>query len=157
MKDFSKLTVLLIALCIVLGSSCNSTPEQKENNGFDIQFDILDNEAHKLDVSIRLYYSLSASQLEKILKQHGKYYKDKLLIPTLKSVSRNVLMEYSAGEIYNYKRQVIENEIVNKVRTAFANYDVELTKLFMSSVKLPDELRKRMEKEHVKRVIEQNK
>ncbi len=157
MKDFSKIMVLLFVFCLLLGSSCKNTADPKNSNGFEIEFDVLDKKSNSLDVRIMLSYRLSSGQLEKILKQYGQDYKDKLLIPNLKSICRDLLIEYPAGDIYNYKRQVIEEDIVNQTRLAFQKYDIELTKLLLTSVKLPEALKKRLKKEHVKRMNEQNK
>jgi len=144
-----KSVLTLMALLTFLGSSCSN---EKIGNGFDANFDIVDNESTKLSLIVVSHFSLYTNTELKLEREYGKHYKDSLLIPLVESISRNIVKEYSAGEIYNYKRSEIEQKIIEQTRNAFASHDITLEKLFIGSVELSDELRERLVKEHVERV-----
>lgn len=154
MKHFSTSSIILSVFCLVLCNSCNNNSKQNESSGFDIEFDVLDKDANSLDVSIRLHYSIATIEQRILISEYGKNFKELVLVPTLKSSTRNVLIKFSAAEIYNYKRQLAEKEIIVQVKTEFSKYGVELNKLMMSSVKLPLGLKRRLEAEHNERMSE---
>ena len=130
-------------------SCSNKNTNEQTSNGFDILFNAIDNESNELNIGIKSYYSLTNRSLSKLERDYSKNYKDSLLIPIVHRITRANLKQYSPGEIYNYKRPEIEQNIIDKTKIAFDSVDVELTKLFITTVKIPDDLMKRLEKEHV--------
>jgi regulator of protease activity HflC (stomatin/prohibitin superfamily) len=148
MKNF--LTISLA--CISFSCSYNSdrtSSNQLTTNGFDILFTVLDNESNELNIGIRSNISLTNRTESNLEQEHQSNYKDNLLVPIVQRIVRTNLEQYSAGEIYNYKRPEIEQKIIEQTKSAFDSIDVELTKLFITTVKVPDELMRRLEKEHV--------
>jgi len=143
-----KIIFTILSVSILFSCSNKNTNEQT-SNGFDILFNAIDNESNELNIGIKSYYSLTNRSLSKLERDYSKNYKDSLLIPIVHRITRANLKQYSPGEIYNYKRPEIEQNIIDKTKIAFDSVDVELTKLFITTVKIPDDLMKRLEKEHV--------
>ena len=73
------------------------------------------------------------------------------MLSAISSISKKVLKDYSAGEIYSYKRDEIEQRLSGQTKTTFAEDDIELTDFLIRSVKLSDTVMRRFEKEHVTR------
>lgn len=143
MKNLLTISLAFIAF------SCTHNSNQLTTNGFDILFTSSDNESNELNIGIRSNISLTNRTESNFEQAHGLNYKDSLLIPIVQRIVRTNLEQYSPGEIYNYKRPEIEQKIIEQTKLAFDSVDVELTKLFITTVKLPDELMRRLEKEHV--------
>jgi hypothetical protein len=104
-----------------------------------------------MNLLVTIRYKLRSRLDKKLSRKYGRHYRDSLFLPAISSVSRKVLKDYSVGEIYNYKREEIEQKLGEETKTTFAEYEIELTGFFIRSVELADTLLKRLEKEHVAR------
>ena len=139
---------------IFLSTACdNETIE----NSFDIDFEALDKDANQINLTVTTRYRLTSRLEKKLVRTYGRRFEDRLIIPTVRSVSREALAAYSASEIYNYKRKEIEEKLEGLAKTAFVEYNVELTDLLIRSVELPDALRQALEKEHLERLNNKDK
>ena len=121
------------------------------STGADFEFETIDKETNKIDLIVTIRYQLKSRLKKKLLTRYGRHYKDSLLLPTISSISRAVLQNYFAGEIYNYKRNEIEQKIREQIKTEFAESDIELSDFLIRSVGLSDTLMARLQKEHVVR------
>ena len=122
------------------------------DNAFDFDIETMDKESNKFYLIGTIRYRLKSRLEKKLQRKYDGHYKDSLFGPVISTISNETLKEYSAGEIYNYKRDEVEQKLREKVRTTFAQYDIELTKFSIWSVKLPDSLMHRLEKEHIERL-----
>jgi|JI10StandDraft_1071094.scaffolds.fasta_scaffold83514_2 regulator of protease activity HflC (stomatin/prohibitin superfamily) len=142
------ISLLLIIIVSYFGTACDN---ETVDNAADFEFETNDKGANALNLTVTIRYRLK-NRLEKKLEiKYGRHYKDSLLLPAISTISKKVLGDYSAGEIYNYKRDTIEQKIGGQTRTTFAEYDIEVTDFFIRSVKLPDTLMKMLEEEHLER------
>lgn len=119
------------------------------DNAADFEFETTDKEANKINLSVTARYRVKSRLENKLLRKYDGRYKDSLLLPTISSISKKVLADYSAGEIYNYKRYEIEQKLDGETKNKFEEYDLELTAFFIRSVGLSDTLMNRLQKEHV--------
>ena len=125
-------------------------------NGFDIEFDALDKDANSFNVSLSCRYTPIPEKVGFLFYNVGTEYKDRVLIPELRSITRQVMGNFSAGDIYSYKRQEIEQEIIDRTEEMYENYYVNLNQLRISSVQLSPELRKTLEEHHKERELAKN-
>jgi regulator of protease activity HflC (stomatin/prohibitin superfamily) len=92
-----------------------------------------------VDVTVR-YYPMP----DKIAYIHEKFTKDfanRLVIPEVRSVARQVMARYTAEEIYSTKRGEVEITIKTETEKILnANY-VNATAVLIRSIKLPDQIR----------------
>lgn len=149
MKRISKYTFIVLMITF-FWTACGN---EKITDGFDFDyFSAIDKESNKMSLMVGSRYFLKTRDLEKYQKKYGSNYKDSLLLPIVISISRNTLREYSAGDIYNYKRQEVEQKIGERVRVTLNSYNIEMINFYISSVKLPDELMRKLEKKHIERL-----
>lgn len=146
MRHVSLFVILIISF---IGTACDS---ETVDNAADFKFQAVDKEKNIFNLVGTIRYRLK-NKLEVILKsKYGRQlYKDSLLVPVISSISKKVLSDYSAVEIYNYKRDEIVQKLNEQTKTAFAEFKIEVTNVFIWSVELPDTLEQKIEKEHVKR------
>ena len=141
-------------MVIFLSNACdNKTIE----DSFDIDFEAMDKDANQINLTVTTRYRLTSRLEKKLVRRYGRRFQDSLIVPTIRSVSREALVGYSAGEIYNYKRKEIEQKLEGLAKTAFVEYDIELTDFLIRSVELPDTLRRTLEKEHLERLNNKDK
>jgi hypothetical protein len=140
-----------ISLFLILIASVFACDNEIINNAADFEFETIDKDANKIELIVTIRYRIKSRFENKLSRKYGRYYKDSLFLPAISAISKKVLQEYSAGEIYNYKRDEIEQRLGGQTKTTFAEYDLELTAFLIRSVGLSDTLLSRFEKEHVVR------
>jgi len=136
-------------LLLFFGVACsNETIE----NAADFEFETIDKETDKINLIVTIRYRLKSRLGDELSRRYGGHYKDSLLLPIISSISKTVLKDYSAGEIYNYRRREIEQELGEQTKTTFAETNIELTAFLIRSVELSDTLMRKLEKEHLERL-----
>ena len=76
----------------------------------------------------------------------GSNYHDKIIIPEIRSVSREVIGEYLPEELYSTKRETIEDEIFEKTFVALERKFINLDAVLIRDVTLPQTLQDAIEK-----------
>ena len=76
----------------------------------------------------------------------GSSYHDKIIIPEIRSVSREVIGEYLPEELYSTKRETIEDEIFEKTLGALKQKNIKLDAVLIRDVTLPQTLQAAIEK-----------
>ena len=142
------ISVFLILIVSVLGTACDN---EIVDNAADFEFEAMDKETNKIDLRVTIRYRLKSRMEQKLSRKYGRHYKDRLLLPAISSISIKILKDYSVGEIYNYKRDEIEQRLGEQTKTTFGDYDLELTAFLIRSVGLSDTLMRRFETEHITR------
>jgi regulator of protease activity HflC (stomatin/prohibitin superfamily) len=143
------ISLFLILLVSVFGTGCNN---EIIDNAADFEFETITKETDKINLIVTIRYRLKSRLEKKLSRKYGRHYKDSLLLPAISSISKTVLQDYSAGEIYNYKRDEIEQKLGGQTKTTVAEYNIELTDFLIRSVQLSDSLMRRLEKEHLERL-----
>jgi len=145
-----KILVFILILFIFFLSSCN---DKVVSNSFDFDyFTAIDKETNEIGVQVRSSYCLKTSLQEKLKKEYGKHYKDSFLLPICTKVSRELLINYSAGDIYNYKREEIEQKLKTLMKMEFETKNIEIIEFYVSSIKLSNKLREKLTEEHIQKI-----
>ena len=76
----------------------------------------------------------------------GSNYHDKIIIPEIRSVSREVIGEYLPEELYSTKRETIEDEIFEKTFISLEKKFINLDAVLIRDVTLPQTLQDAIEK-----------
>ncbi|OEK01188.1 hypothetical protein BFP97_06540 [Roseivirga sp. 4D4] len=140
----------LVILVTLILFSC-AKKDEPVTHGFDMLFNALDKKANSFNIGIRSDLVYTESTEANFEKEYGSEYKDAFLIPIFKRIARTNLKNYSAGEIYNYQRPEIERKILDQTKLAFDSIDIEVTRFFITTIEIPDDLMKRLEQEHLER------
>jgi len=92
-----------------------------------------------VDVSIR--YRPIPDALPKLHKDIGSQYYDKILRPILRNVTRDVVGEYRAEEIYSSRRGDVETGIRDGILKGVQGKFIEIDAVLLRGVKLPETLK----------------
>jgi len=111
-----------------------STMEVLSKNGLTIA----------MELSYR--YSPMVGKSGYIEESIGSNYHDKIIIPEIRSVSREVIGEYLPEELYSTKRETIEDEIFEKTLGALQQKNIKLDAVLIRDVTLPQTLQAAIEK-----------
>src|SRR5687768_3708074 len=130
-----QISLFLILIVLVFGTACDN---KIIDNAADFEFETADKEMNKISLIVTVRYKIRTRLENKLSRKYDGHYKDSLLLPTISSISKKVLTDYSAGEIYNYKRDEIEQKLGGQTKTGFAEYDIELTDFLIRLVGLSD-------------------
>jgi hypothetical protein len=136
----------LILIVSVFGTACDNEIIERVA---DFEFETFDKESNTINLQVTIRYRLQSGVAKQASSKYGRHYKDSLLLPAISSLSREILKDYSADEIYNYKRDEIEQRLGEETKTVFGQADVELTEFLIRSVVLPDTVMQRFLKKHI--------
>jgi prohibitin 1 len=92
-----------------------------------------------VDVSIR--YRPEPLALSRLHKDIGDQYYDKILRPILRNVTRDVVGQYRAEEIYSSRRADVETGISKGIRAGADGKFIEIDAVLLRGVKLPETLK----------------
>jgi len=91
-------------------------------------------------------YNPMAGKAGYIEESIGANYHDKIIIPEIRSVSREVIGEYLPEELYSTKRETIEDEVYEKTLVALKRKNINLDAVLIRDVTLPQTLQDAIEK-----------
>ena len=112
----------------------NSTMEVLSKNGLTI----------KVDVSH--WYKPEEARLGYLHDDVGPDYHQKILSPSIRSATREVIGKYLPEELYSSKREVIEDEILMRTRKSIEGKGILLDDVLIRDVILPKSLQEAIEK-----------
>lgn len=98
----------------------------------------------QLDVTI--FYQPIYKDLGRLEIERGQNYVIDVVIPVMRSVTREVLAQYLPEEINTTKREVIQIEIIEQTSLKLAENFVQLNDILIRNIKLPEKLRASIEK-----------
>ena len=152
-KIYYMRSTLYLSLCYLFVFSTilvSCKPASKEETrSFKTDFEAIDNQANSFSVHVRGRIKISSDQLENLEKEYGSRSIETFLFPFIRYNTRDILMNYSASEIYKYRRSEIELEITKALRLELKAHNIVLISFNFSSINLPDDLYQRLLKEHI--------
>jgi regulator of protease activity HflC (stomatin/prohibitin superfamily) len=111
----------------------------------DETMDINDKNGLPIHVDVTIRYFPMHDKIGYVYQRFNKDYINKLVIPEMRSMTRQVLARYTAEEIYSTKRAEVENQVISETEKILtANY-VTTSAVLIRSIKLPDQIRAAIE------------
>ena len=98
----------------------------------------------KLDVTV--FYQPVYAKLGNLEIERGSNYVNAVVIPVMRSVTREVLAQFLPEEINTTKRAAIEQEIEDRTREKMADNYIQLNDILIRNITLPDKLRASIER-----------
>jgi regulator of protease activity HflC (stomatin/prohibitin superfamily) len=107
--------------------------EVLSSNGLDIQ----------VDVSVR--YRPDPEKIGYLYNEVGKNYLNKIIIPELRSATREVIGQYKPEELYSSDRQKIQNKIFTRTKEVLSKNFINLDAILIRSIQLPTQIKNAIE------------
>lgn len=107
--------------------------------------DINDKNGLPIHVDVTVRYTPYIDKIGHLYEKFRTDYADRLVIPEVRSMTRQVLARYTAEEIYSTKRAEVENNVkIETEKVLNANF-VEAKAVLIRSIKLPEQIRMSIE------------
>ena len=106
---------------------------------------VLTNNGLEIDMDLTLRYSLTPEKVAVLHDIVGQNYENSIVIPEIRSATREVIGKYSPEELYSAKREIIQKEITNKTEVALKTKYINLDAVRIRNVTLPPTIRTAIE------------
>jgi len=107
--------------------------------------EVLTNNGLSITIDLTLRYRLIQDDVAYLHNEIGKNFENSIVIPEIRSATREVIGKYSPEELYSAKREVIQEEIGGKTKTALSDKYIELDAVRIRNVILPPTIRTAIE------------
>ena len=104
------------------------------SNGLDI----------KLEASV--WFQPTYESLGKLHQQKGEMYKERILLPAIRSAARSVVGRYTPEQLYSSKRDVIQQEIYIETQKIVKDQYIQLNEVLVRDVTLPPTIKDAIER-----------
>lgn len=104
------------------------------SNGLDIQ----------LDASA--WFQPKYESLGKLHQEKSEQYKDRILLPAIRSAARSVVGRYTPEQLYSSKRDAIQNEIFEETKNIVDGQYIQLNDILVRDVTLPNTIKEAIER-----------
>ena len=104
------------------------------SNGLDI----------KLEASV--WFQPSYESLGKLHQEKGEMYKERILLPAIRSAARSVVGRYTPEQLYSSKRDVIQQEIYIETQKIVKDQYIQLNEVLVRDVTLPPTIKDAIER-----------
>ena len=99
-----------------------------------------------VSLDITVLYALNAREASEVYKTIGLDYENVIIVPLLRSVVRGVTAGYEAKALYTAEREALANQMMEQLKPMVEKRGINLEKVMLRSVKLPDILATAIEK-----------
>ncbi len=104
------------------------------SNGLDI----------KLDASI--WFQPQFENLGKLHQEKSEMYKERILLPAIRSAARSVVGRYTPEQLYSSKRDAIQQEIFEETKNIVKDQYIQLNEVLVRDVTLPPTIKDAIER-----------
>lgn len=104
------------------------------SNGLDI----------KLDASI--WFQPEFKNLGKLHQEKSEMYKERILLPAIRSAARSVVGRYTPEQLYSSKRDAIQTEIYEETKKIVDDQYIQLNDVLVRDVTLPSTIKSAIER-----------
>ncbi len=107
--------------------------------------EVLANNGLSIQIDLTLRYSLKGDKVALLHDRIGQNFQNSIVIPEIRSATREVIGKYSPEELYSAKREIIQKEISAKTETALRDKYIVLDAVRIRNVALPSTIRTAIE------------
>ena len=101
-----------------------------------------------LNIAVELSYRFQpkADKIGDLHQEIGADFQDRIIIPEIRSATREVIGKYLPEELYSSKREAIQDEIEQRTKDAIDSKHVYLDAILIREVELPESLQAAIER-----------
>lgn len=117
----------------------------KINESFE-KMSVLSKNGLNIDVELSFRFYPERDKVGILHNEIGQSYRDKIIIPEIRSATREVIGKYLPEELYSTKREVIQEEIYQLCRDKIIKKNLILDDVLIREVGLPQTLKEAIER-----------
>lgn len=100
----------------------------------------------KMELDITLFYQPRFTELGFLEVERGQSYRDRVIMPAMRSVTRDVIGRYLPEEINTTKRDEVISEIESNITDVLAENYIQVNNVLIRNIKLPQLLEEAIER-----------
>ncbi|MFK7924267.1 MAG: prohibitin family protein [Bacteroidia bacterium] len=106
------------------------------------EMDVLANNGLSIHIDLTLRYRPEAENIGLLFNEIGgeAEFRNKILIPEIRSSTREIIGNYSPEDLYSSKREEVQDKILERTRRVLAENYIDLDVVLIRSVTLPDKI-----------------
>lgn len=116
----------------------------KVNEAFE-KMSVLSKNGLNIEIDLSFRYYPKRDSIGYLHNEIGKAYRDRIIIPEIRSATREVIGKYLPEELYSTKREAIQEEILGICRSKISRKHLVLDDVLIREVKLPQTLQNAIE------------
>ncbi len=98
----------------------------------------------KLDASV--WFQPKYEDLGKLHQEKSEMYKERILLPAIRSAARSVVGRYTPEDLYSSKRDVVQIEIFEETKKIVEDQYIQLNEVLIRDVTLPPTIKEAIER-----------
>ncbi|HIB76232.1 MAG TPA: prohibitin family protein [Flavobacteriales bacterium] len=110
------------------------------------KMDVLSKNGLNIKLDLTLLFNPKVAEIGYLHNEIGVDYADRILMPAIRSVTREVIGDFLPEELYSTKREAIEDQIFTKTTELIKDKHIFLDAVFIRDVILPGGLQASIEK-----------
>ncbi len=107
---------------------------------------VLSSNLLKIELDMTVFHQPVLSDLGALEVERGRGYEENVIVPSVRSVSREVIAKYLPEEINTSKREKIQDEIQDRLREKLAANFIQLNDVLIRNIRLPQTLEAAIER-----------
>lgn len=107
---------------------------------------VLSSNGLEISVDVSIWYQPTYNELGKLHANIGTNYMQRVVIPSLRASTRNVIGRYTPEEIYSSHREIIQVEIFEETRAILQDKYVQVNRVLIRSIVLPPTIKTAIER-----------
>lgn len=110
------------------------------------KLDLLSSNLLKIQLDMTVFHEPVIEDLGLLELERGRGYEEMVIIPSMRSVSREIFAKYLPEEINTSKREEIQNGIEERLREKLAANYIQLNDVLIRNIRLPQTLEEAIER-----------
>ncbi len=115
------------------------------NENFE-KMEVLSKNGLSIEVELSYRYQPISDKIGNLHDEIGTSYLDRILVPEIRSATREVIGKYLPEELYSTQREAIQSEIFERTSASVKDKYISLDAILIRSVILPTKLKEAIEK-----------
>lgn len=108
--------------------------------------EVLSSNLLKIELDVSIFYQPQLNKLGYLETERGANYADRVIVPAMRSVAREVIAQYLPEEINTSKRELIQTQIEEQFEAKLAANYIQCNDVLIRKVKLPLKLEESIER-----------
>ena len=107
---------------------------------------VLSSNLLKIELDVTVFFQPKYEQLGYLEVERGRSYGERVIVPAMRSVAREVIAKYLPEEINTTKREEMQKEIEEKLAEKFDQNYIQLNDVLIRNIQLPTKLEEAIER-----------
>lgn len=119
--------------------------EVRQQEAFE-EMDVLSSNGLDIKLDASAWFQPKYEKLGKLHKEKSDMYKERILLPAIRSAARSVVGRYTPEQLYSSKRDVIQVEIFEETKKIVDDQYIQLNQVLIRDVTLPNTIKEAIER-----------